>query len=94
MIIRYLPNALSDLEEALSCFIQRNADAAERFADAIRAGEQAILDFLEKAYSPVGTLRVHRVTGFPYSLAYLPLYENLLKLLSCLIIVAPGIRGF
>jgi plasmid stabilization system protein ParE len=45
MIIRYLPNALSDLEEALSCFIQRNADAAQRFADAIRAGEQAILVF-------------------------------------------------
>ena len=78
MIIRYLPNALTDLKEALSCFIQRNADAAQRFADAIRAGEQAILDFPEKAYSPGGTLRVHRVTRFPYSLAYLPLEGDIL----------------
>jgi plasmid stabilization system protein ParE len=77
MIIRYLPNALSDLEEALSS-IQSNADAAQRFADTIRAREQAILDFPEKAYSPGGTLRVHWVTRFPYSLAYLPLEGDIL----------------
>lgn len=78
MGIRYLPDAFNDLNEALAYYNQRSPDAARRFADAVRAEEQAILNFPEMAYSLGGTLRVLRVTRFPYSLVYLPLGGNIL----------------
>ena len=78
MGIRYLPDAFNDLNEALAYYNQRSPDAARRFADAVRAEEQAILDFPEMAYSLGGTLRVLRVKRFPYSLVYLPLERNIL----------------
>ena len=78
MGIRYLPDAFNDLNEALAYYNQRSPDAARRFADAVRAEQHAILDFPEMAYSLGGTLRVLRVTRFPYSLVYLPLEGNIL----------------
>ena len=78
MIIRYLPDAFNDLNEALAYYNLRSPDAAQRFADAVLAEEQAILDFPEMAYSLGGKLRVRRVTRFPYSLVYLSLEGNIL----------------
>lgn len=78
MIIRYLPDAFNDLNEALAYYNLRSPDAAQRFADAVHAEEQAILDFPEMAYSLGGKLRVRRVTRFPYSLVYLSLEGNIL----------------
>ena len=51
MIIRYLPDAFRDLNEALTYYGQRSPDAAQRFVDAIRAEEQTILDFPNIAYA-------------------------------------------
>lgn len=78
MSIRYLPGAVVDLNEALAYYSQRNVHAAQRFADAVRAREQAILDFPELAYSLGGMLRVLRVARFPYSLVYLPIESDIL----------------
>lgn len=78
MIIRYLPDAFRDLNEALAYYSQRSPDAAQRFADAVRTEEQAILDFPEMAYSLGGKLRILRVTRFPYSLVYLPVEDDIL----------------
>lgn len=70
MVIQYLPDAFRDLNEALAYYGQRSPDAAQRFADAIRAEEQAILDFPDIAYAIGEKLRVLRVARFPYSLVY------------------------
>ena len=78
MIICYLPDAFRDMNEALSYYNQRSPDAAQRFADAVRAEEQAILDFPEMAYSLGGKLRILRVARFPYSLVYLPVEDEIL----------------
>jgi plasmid stabilization system protein ParE len=78
MSIRYHHSAVRDLNEALAYYDQRNAYAAQRFVDAVRAGEQTILDFPEIACSLGGKLRVLRVTRFPYSLVYLPIDSDVL----------------
>ncbi|MGH8763475.1 MAG: type II toxin-antitoxin system RelE/ParE family toxin [Nitrosospira sp.] len=71
MIIRYLPDALRDFDEALAYYFERSPDAAQRFAEAVRAEERTIHDFPELAYSPGAGLRTLRLTRFPYSLVYL-----------------------
>ena len=78
MSIRYLPGALGDLNEALAYYNERNPSVAQRFADAVRAEEQTILDFPEIAYSLGSKLRILRVTKFPYSLVYLPIEDDIL----------------
>jgi plasmid stabilization system protein ParE len=76
--IRYLPDALDDLNEALAYYKQRSPNAAQRFVDAVRAEEKTILDFPEIAYPLGGKLRVLQVTKFPYSLVYLPIEGDIL----------------
>lgn len=78
MSIRYLSDAVKDLNEAVAYYNQRNVHAAQRFVDAVRAGEQTLLDFPERAYSLGGKLRVLRVARFPYSLVYRPIESDIL----------------
>ena len=78
MIIRYLPDAFRDMNEALAYYSQRSPGATQRFADAVRAEEQAIPDFPETAHSLGGKLRILRVTKFPYSLVCLPIEDDIL----------------
>jgi plasmid stabilization system protein ParE len=76
--VRYLPDALDDLNEALAYYKQRSPNAAQRFADAVRAEEQTILEFPEVAYPLGGKLRVLQVTKFPYPLVYLSIEGDIL----------------
>ncbi|MBI5936261.1 MAG: type II toxin-antitoxin system RelE/ParE family toxin [Betaproteobacteria bacterium] len=70
MKVRYLPDALRELQEAVAYYHARNPVVARRFADMARMGERLVSEFPEASPKLDESLRVHRVPKFPYSLIY------------------------
>ncbi len=70
MNIRYLPDALRELNESVAYYHERNPTAARRFAEAIRQEERHIIEFPQAAPRTRHEQRARRIPYFPYSLIY------------------------
>jgi plasmid stabilization system protein ParE len=70
MSIRYLPDAVRELQESVAYYHERNPLAAKRFAEAIRVEERHILEQPQAAPRIAGEWRTWRIPHFPYSLIY------------------------
>ncbi len=78
MRVRYLPDALREMHEAVAWYHERNPMAARRFAEMIRMSERLISEFPGASPQLAEGQRIYRMPRFPYSLIYRPHAEEIL----------------
>lgn len=77
MKVRYLPDALRELNESVAYYHERAPLAARRFAEAVRQEESRILEFPKAAPEFEGQ-HFRLVPHYPYTLIYRLLEREIL----------------